>query len=424
MKTNCMWLSLAAGVWLSVATSALSQPPGGGRGPGGPRAGGPPRGAEMLQRLDKNEDGKLSKDEVPERLWDRLSRLDANEDGMVTKDELAKMIGQGRQARRARGNRPPATEQPSARKELNKTEKEPEKKQPPAAASRRPFADRPGPRRGARETVKEQRDRKDAKKVDKKRAEEKKESDVKRRRASRFVERSAGRRPEGRPWAGRAPGRRDGGRSGPPFASPGFGPSRKARASQRHGRCPDVDELKAAVGQAVAKQIRAYRASWMRGKGKAHRGYQHWRPASHAGPPWMVCPHCGQSYRGGPQAWRGRGGGRRRGHAMMQRPGRGPGKCPFAAGAGPMMKKHRGGGPFAQAAGPPWARMNKAQGPRAKGPRAARMDRAPRGPRAEEPGSRTKDRGGPAGKKIDRDGGPDGPRPFSPPGPPRSGSRD
>ena len=55
-----------------------------GRGPDGPAEG---RGA-FFQRLDKNGDGKLSKEEVPEPMKDRFSMLDTNGDGFVSQDEL------------------------------------------------------------------------------------------------------------------------------------------------------------------------------------------------------------------------------------------------------------------------------------------------------------------------------------------------
>lgn len=45
-----------------------------------------PRGHdEWFKRIDKNNDGKLSRDELPGALFDRL---DANKDGFVTEDEL------------------------------------------------------------------------------------------------------------------------------------------------------------------------------------------------------------------------------------------------------------------------------------------------------------------------------------------------
>lgn len=106
-------------------------PDGGGRGPGrggpdgpgGRGAGpdGPPRDREagrtgnvddMLARVlsfDKNEDGKLTKDEIPERMQGMLTRGDTNEDGALDKEELAKIAAsfQGRgEGRRPEGDRP------------------------------------------------------------------------------------------------------------------------------------------------------------------------------------------------------------------------------------------------------------------------------------------------------------------------------
>ena len=49
----------------------------------------PPAPEEFFSRMDKNHDGKLTKDEVPEGLWQNLSRADANHDGAVSKEELA-----------------------------------------------------------------------------------------------------------------------------------------------------------------------------------------------------------------------------------------------------------------------------------------------------------------------------------------------
>lgn len=44
---------------------------------------------DQFASFDTNEDGALTVDEVPERLWKRLSQADADEDGAVTVDELA-----------------------------------------------------------------------------------------------------------------------------------------------------------------------------------------------------------------------------------------------------------------------------------------------------------------------------------------------
>jgi hypothetical protein len=69
------------------------------QGPGGPGWGGPARGPGgsggpgldmLMKRFDKNEDGQLAKDEVPELLWQRMGRADADGDGALTKEELEK----------------------------------------------------------------------------------------------------------------------------------------------------------------------------------------------------------------------------------------------------------------------------------------------------------------------------------------------
>tara|TARA_E500000305_G_scaffold3796_1_gene3500 strand:- start:174925 stop:176733 length:1809 start_codon:yes stop_codon:yes gene_type:complete len=49
----------------------------------------------MLQRLDKNSDGKISKDEAPERMQERFDELDANKDGFLDAAELSKLRSPG-----------------------------------------------------------------------------------------------------------------------------------------------------------------------------------------------------------------------------------------------------------------------------------------------------------------------------------------
>jgi Ca2+-binding EF-hand superfamily protein len=60
--------------------------PGKGKGPG---KGGPGKGNpdDRFKNADKNGDGKLTKDEVPEQAWNFLSRLDKNEDGAISEEE-------------------------------------------------------------------------------------------------------------------------------------------------------------------------------------------------------------------------------------------------------------------------------------------------------------------------------------------------
>ena len=87
---------------------------GGFGGPGGPggRGGRGPGGGDFVARLmqeDKNGDGKLTKDEVPERMQRMFDRVDANGDGAIDKAELEQMAqrfqGGGRQGS-GRGGRP------------------------------------------------------------------------------------------------------------------------------------------------------------------------------------------------------------------------------------------------------------------------------------------------------------------------------
>ncbi len=61
-------------------------PPGGGQGGGGSE--------EMINRLiamDANKNGKLEKDEIPERMQSMFSRADKNEDGAIDKEEMTAM---------------------------------------------------------------------------------------------------------------------------------------------------------------------------------------------------------------------------------------------------------------------------------------------------------------------------------------------
>lgn len=80
----------------------------GDRGPGG----GPPSPEGfvkmMLERMDKNDDGELSGDEIPERMAERLKQIDKNGDGAVDKKELEAMAEQVRRGRGpgAAGDRP------------------------------------------------------------------------------------------------------------------------------------------------------------------------------------------------------------------------------------------------------------------------------------------------------------------------------
>jgi hypothetical protein len=96
---------------LVSAGAAVSQPPvpkdGGFQRGGGPgrfgadfvtRAdGGPGRlGADdvvaRIMAFDKNKDGKVTKDELPERMHDLIAKGDTNEDGALDRDEIKKLV--------------------------------------------------------------------------------------------------------------------------------------------------------------------------------------------------------------------------------------------------------------------------------------------------------------------------------------------
>lgn len=50
----------------------------------------PPTFKELLEKMDANEDGKLSKTEVKGPLKDHFDEVDTNEDGFITEEELKK----------------------------------------------------------------------------------------------------------------------------------------------------------------------------------------------------------------------------------------------------------------------------------------------------------------------------------------------
>ena len=65
-------------------------------GMGGPRGGGNAMNTEQkaarYMSLDKNGDGKLTRDEVPARMQGLFTRADADDDGIITKQELEQLV--------------------------------------------------------------------------------------------------------------------------------------------------------------------------------------------------------------------------------------------------------------------------------------------------------------------------------------------
>ncbi len=87
-------------------------PNGEGPGPGGPAGrgsggGDPAQFIERLKQADTDGDGKISKEEAPERLQAAFDRIDEDTDGFLGADELRKMAEQrGRGGRRGAGTSP------------------------------------------------------------------------------------------------------------------------------------------------------------------------------------------------------------------------------------------------------------------------------------------------------------------------------
>ncbi len=69
----------------------------GGRGGFGGGPGGPGGFGNMLSQFDQNQDGKISKDEAPERMRENFDRMDANGDGFIDETDMQQMMERFRQ---------------------------------------------------------------------------------------------------------------------------------------------------------------------------------------------------------------------------------------------------------------------------------------------------------------------------------------
>jgi hypothetical protein len=110
------WTILASTLVVAVAITgvAVTQPPPGQPPPRGPGA--RPRGVsaddlvERLMAFDKNKDGKVTKDELPERMHYLIELGDTNKDGALDRDEIKKLaarLSEEGPPRPAPGDRPP-----------------------------------------------------------------------------------------------------------------------------------------------------------------------------------------------------------------------------------------------------------------------------------------------------------------------------
>ncbi|WP_396603343.1 EF-hand domain-containing protein [Algibacter sp. R77976] len=60
---------------------------------------GPPTFKELIEKMDANEDGKLSKEEIKGPLKNDFDKVDADEDGFITEEEFKKAPKPKRPAR-------------------------------------------------------------------------------------------------------------------------------------------------------------------------------------------------------------------------------------------------------------------------------------------------------------------------------------
>jgi len=51
----------------------------------------PPTYAQLLEKMDANEEGQLSKEEVKGRLKEKFTEVDTDEDGFISEEEFKKM---------------------------------------------------------------------------------------------------------------------------------------------------------------------------------------------------------------------------------------------------------------------------------------------------------------------------------------------
>ena len=61
---------------------------------------------ERFKQADKDGDGKLSREEAPDKLKENFDRLDTNKDGFIDATEMARFFERLRQNRPQEGSRP------------------------------------------------------------------------------------------------------------------------------------------------------------------------------------------------------------------------------------------------------------------------------------------------------------------------------
>ncbi|HVW11673.1 MAG TPA: hypothetical protein VHC90_23985 [Bryobacteraceae bacterium] len=96
-----------AGIQMQMGRGGRGRGREGGEGEGGDEPPAPPPTADeltdTLMAFDANHDGKLEKSEVPERMQGMFDRGDTNHDGILTRDEISKLAEANRQQQGGEG---------------------------------------------------------------------------------------------------------------------------------------------------------------------------------------------------------------------------------------------------------------------------------------------------------------------------------
>jgi hypothetical protein len=96
MRSVERWLTPALTASLLLAAAAVAQPPDPNQGPAPDLVRPAPVSVddivERIMAFDKNKDGKVSKDELPERMQFLIELGDADKDGALDRDEIRKLV--------------------------------------------------------------------------------------------------------------------------------------------------------------------------------------------------------------------------------------------------------------------------------------------------------------------------------------------
>ena len=143
-------LTIAALLAATAQTVSAQQP----ERPQGQQAqrpqGGPADFIERIKGFDQNNDGKITKDEMPERMQAMIERLDTNKDGAIDNKELAALKdrlaqgGQGQQGQRPQGQRP------QGQRPEGQQGQRPQGQRPEGQQGQRPQGQRPEGQQGQR----------------------------------------------------------------------------------------------------------------------------------------------------------------------------------------------------------------------------------------------------------------------------------